>query len=217
MNQVLVVGLTGGLATGKTTIAKIFHLLGAIIIDADKIAREVVKPHSYSWQKIKDYFGTQILNPDMTINRKILADLVFNHEPYRMKLNEITHPEIISQIKQEIKKAQRLSLKDQRSIVIIDAPLLIEAKMSSLVEQIIVVTAKETTQIKRVMKRDHLSKDTAKNRIAAQMPLSEKVKLADFVINTDCSKTELKEKVKIVWEELIKKGEHLGSVGEGKD
>jgi len=203
MSQVLVVGLTGGLATGKTTIAKIFHSLGAIIIDADKIAREVVKPHSDIWQKITDYFGTKILNPDMTINRKALADLVFSHESYRTKLNEITHPEIISRIKQEIENAPRLSLNAQHSIVIIDAPLLIEAKMISMVKKIIVVTAKETTQIKRVMKRDNLSKDAAKNRIAAQIPLSQKVKLADFVINTDCSRTELRKKVKIVWEELL--------------
>lgn len=201
----LVVGLTGGLATGKTTIAKIFHTLGTMIIDADKIAREIVKPHSSSWQMIKDYFGTNILNDDLTINRKLLAELIFSQEVHRNKLDEITHPNIINQIKQEIKKAKHSALNAHNLIVIIDAPLLIEAKMLSMVDKIIVVTAKESTQIKRVMKRDGLSKEVAKIRIAAQMPLSQKIKLADFVIDTDCSMIELREKVNLIWEELIKK------------
>lgn len=195
MSDVLVVGLTGGVATGKTTIAEIFKSLGAVIIDADKIAREIVKPNSSTWQKIKDYFGTKILNDDLSINRNLLGELIFSNEIHRNKLNKITHPEIIHKIKQEIKNAQH-------QIVIIDAPLLIETNMLSMVDKLIVVTASEETQIKRVMKRDNLSKESAKSRIDSQMPLSVKVKLADFVINTDCPKIELEEKVKVVWESL---------------
>lgn len=199
MNDVLIVGLTGGLATGKTTIAKIFNTLGAVIIDADKIAREVVEPYSPAWEKIKEYFGTKILNDDLTINRKLLADLIFNNETHRRKLNEITHPIIIQRIKEEIEKIRK---NGKGKIIIIDAPLLIEAGMISMVDKIIVVTAEETTQIKRVMQRDNLSKYAAKKRISAQMPLSEKVKLADFVINTDCHKTELEKEVKKIWDKL---------------
>ncbi len=195
MSNVLVVGLTGGLATGKTTIAELFESLGAVIIDADKIAREIVKPNSSTWQKIKDYFGTKILNDDLSINRNLLGELIFSNEIHRKKLNEITHSEIIHKIKQEIEDAHC-------SIVIIVAPLLIEANMISMVDKLIVVTASEETQTKRVMERDNLSKDDAKNRIDSQMPLSEKVKLADFVIDTDCPKTELEEKVKEIWESL---------------
>ncbi|MEW6094950.1 MAG: dephospho-CoA kinase [bacterium] len=199
MSDVLVVGLTGGLATGKTTIAEIFNTLGAIIIDADKVAREIVKPNSSTWQELTEYFGTKILNDDLTINRKLLSDLVFSNETYRIKLNEITHPTIIQRIKEEIEK---LRSSGKAKIVIIDAPLLIEAKMASMVDRLIVVTASEITQIKRVMKRDNLSPDAAKNKINSQMPLSEKVKLADFVIDTDCQKTELKEKVIKIWDKL---------------
>lgn len=201
--DMLVVGLTGGLATGKTTVAKIFHTLGATIIDADRIAREIVKPHSPTWQKIKDYFGTKILNDNLTIKRKVLAELIFKQEVYRTKLNEITHPPIIQRIKEDLEKVRICG-----KIVIINAPLLLEANMISMVDKIIVVRAKESTQIKRLMKRDALSKEAAKNRIAAQMPLSEKVKLADFVVETDCSRTELRKKVKIIWEELVKKANH---------
>ncbi len=200
----LVVGLTGGLATGKTTVVKIFKTLGAKIIDADKLAREVVKPNSLVWQRLIDYFGKEILNDDLTINRKVLAELIFDNEAQRKKLNEIMHPEIIRKIEQKINTERSLG----SAIIIIDAPLLIEANMVSMVDKLIVVTASEGTQIKRAMKRDNISENMAKKRICAQMPLKEKVKLADFVINTDCSKKELKEKVKDFYHEIKKRRKH---------
>ncbi|MEW6619166.1 MAG: dephospho-CoA kinase [bacterium] len=199
MNKNLIVGLTGGFATGKTTVTKIFQSLGAVIIDADKIAREVVAPNSPVWQNLKEYFGAKILNKDLTLNRTRLADLAFNNETYLRKLNEITHPPIIQKIKEEIERIQNTT---PNKIIIINAPLLIEANMVSLVNKIIVVTASEATQIKRGMKRDNLEIDGAKKRIFAQLPLSEKVRLTDFVIDTDCSKKRVAEKVKMVWEEL---------------
>jgi len=202
MSDVLVVGLTGGLATGKTTVAEIFNTLGAIIIDADKVAREIATPYSPAWQEIKQYFGTKILNDDLSINRKLLAKLIFSDESCRKKLNEITHPKIIDKIKQEIRNIKNSVSKTSHSIIIINAPLLIEAKMISMVDKLIVVTASEVTQIKRVMERDNLSKEEAKNRIDSQLPLSEKVKLADFVIDTDCPKAKLKEKVKEIWDKI---------------
>ena len=191
MKKILVVGLTGGLATGKTTVAKIFKTLGATIIDADKIAKEMVKPNSLVWQKVIDYFGKEILNDDLTINRKILAGLIFNNELQRKKLNEIMHPAIIHEIEQKIS----IHRSSPASIIIIDAPLLIEANMVSMVDKLIVVMASEETQIKRVIRRDDLSEEMAKKRICTQILLKEKVKLADFVIDTDCSKKELKQRV----------------------
>lgn len=199
MGDILIVGLTGGLASGKTTVAKIFKTLGATIIDADKLAREVVKPNSLVWQRVIDYFGTEILNEDSTINRGLLGELIFDNEFQRKKLNEIMHPEIIRKIGQKIDSQRSLP----GSIVIIDAPLLIEANMVSMVDRLIVVTVSELTQIKRVILRDNLSADMAKKRICAQIPLTEKVKLADFVIDTDCPKTELTERVTRVWNELV--------------
>lgn len=203
MGNLLVIGLTGGLATGKTTVAKIFKSFGAIIIDADKIAKEIVKPNFPAWQELKEYFGPKILNDDLSINRKLLAKLIFSNEAHLKKLNEIMHPKIIHKIKQQIKNAQNSSL--NRLIIIIDAPLLIEANMLSMIDKLIVVTASETTQIRRLMARNNLSKDEAKKRIYSQIPLFEKVKLADFVIDTDCSKIELKKKVKEVLKEINRK------------
>ncbi|MFH1562979.1 MAG: dephospho-CoA kinase [Nitrospirota bacterium] len=200
MDDILVVGLTGGPASGKTTVARIFKSLGAIIIDADKIAKQIVKPKSLIWQKIVDCFGTKILNEDSTINRGLLGELIFDNEVYRKKLNEIMHPEIIHKIEQRVNTLRSLASAGC-SIIIIDAPLLIEANMVSMVDKLIVVTASLVTQIKRMMERDNLSEDMAKKRIYAQMPLEEKVKLADIVIDTDCPKKEISEKVTKVWNE----------------
>lgn len=204
MRDILVVGLTGGLASGKTTVARTFKTLGAtVVIDADKIARQIVQPKSLIWQKIVDCFGTKILNKDFTINRRLLGERIFDDAVARNRLNEIMHPEIIQRIEQKI-NTQRSLVSAPCPIIIIDAPLLIEANMVPMVDKLIVVTAPQATQIKRVIRRDNISEDMAKKRICAQMPLEEKVKSADFVIDTDCSKTEITERVTRVWNELVK-------------
>lgn len=194
-NSNLIVGLTGGIATGKSTVANIFKTLGAIIIDADIIARKVVQPATSVWQAIVDSFGQEILNADLSINRERLADLVFNKSFLRQKLNEITHPEIRDRIEKEIS-----TFTPSEKIIIIDAPLLIEAQMTCLVDKLFVVYVSDQIQIERLMKRNNLNEQEAKNRIHAQIPFEERLKLADIVIDNNGTIEELREKIKQIWE-----------------
>jgi len=176
----LLVGLTGGIATGKSLVSEILRGLGAYIIDADKIAREVVEPQKPAWLEIVEFFGKDIINKDRTINRKRLGEIVFNDPLKKRKLEEIVHPRVIEEENRMLK--EYLKIKPD-GIVIIDAALLIEAGSHKRVDKLIVVYADKETQTKRLMERDGLSRTDAEKRIASQMPLDEKVKMADFVID----------------------------------
>lgn len=176
----LLVGLTGGIATGKSLVSEILRGLGAYIIDADKIAREVVEPERPAWLEIVEFFGKDIINKDKTINRKRLGEIVFNDPVKKRKLEEIVHPRVIEEENRMVK--EYLKIKPD-GIVIIDAALLIEAGSHKRVDKLIVVYADKETQTKRLMERDGLSRPDAEKRIASQMPLDKKVKMADFVID----------------------------------
>jgi len=193
-----IVGLTGGIATGKTTAANIFNGLGAAVIDIDRIAREAVKPGSKPYQEIVAAFGREVLNPEGDVNRDRLARLIFTSKTLREKLNRITHPAIIKEMK---RRAGLLS--SSRLLVIVDVPLLFEVNMVSFFDKIIVVTCREEAQIKRLRKRDSLSAEEARQRMASQLPLSAKAKRADFLINNDGDFEEIEEQVKKIWEKLI--------------
>lgn len=175
----LVVGLTGGMASGKSVASKILKELGVPIIDADLIAREMVRPNEAGYREIVDHFGKGILNPDQTINRRRLAKIIFSDSGERERLNSILHPRIVEEIKKRIEDFKERG----ERMVIVDAALLIEAGQLSLVDKLIVVTVSPKIQIKRLAQREHLTEREAKERIATQMPLSEKVKLADYVID----------------------------------
>ncbi len=176
----LLVGLTGGIATGKSLVSEILRGLGAYIIDADKIAREVVEPERPAWLEIVEFFGKDIINKDKTINRKRLGEIVFNNPVKKRKLEEIVHPRVIEEENRMVK--EYLKIKPD-GIVIIDAALLIEAGSHKRVDKLIVVYSDKETQTKRLMERDGLSRPDAEKRIASQMPLDKKVKMADFVID----------------------------------
>jgi len=176
----LLVGLTGGIATGKSLVSEILRGLGTYIIDADKIAREVVEPQKPAWLEIVEFFGKDIINKDRTINRKRLGEIVFNDPLKKRKLEEIVHPRVIEEENRMLK--EYLKIKPD-GIVIIDAALLIEAGSHKRVDKLIVVYADKETQTKRLMERDGLSRTDAEKRIASQMPLDEKVKMSDFVID----------------------------------
>ncbi len=176
----LLIGLTGGIATGKSLVSEILRGLGAYIIDADKIAREVVEPERPAWLEIVEFFGKDIINKDKTINRKRLGEIVFNDPVKKRKLEEIVHPRVIEEENRMVK--EYLKIKPD-GIVIIDAALLIEAGSHKRVDKLIVVYADKETQTKRLMERDGLSRLDAEKRIASQMPLDKKVKMADFVID----------------------------------
>ena len=176
----LLVGLTGGIATGKSLVSEILRGLGAYIIDADKIAREVVEPQKPAWLEIVEFFGKDIINKDRTINRKRLGEIVFNDPLKKRKLEEIVHPRVIEEENRMLK--EYLKIKPD-GIVIIDAALLIEAGSHKRVDKLIVVYADKETQTKRLMERDGLSRPDAEKKIASQLPLDKKVKMADFVID----------------------------------
>lgn len=193
----LTIGLTGGIATGKSTVSTIFKENNIPVIDADIEARLVVEKGSEGYQLIVETFGEDILLPDGEINRTKLGAIVFSDEKKRQKLNEITHPRIRQQI---LEKKKQAILNNER-LVVLDIPLLLEGKLQSIVDKVVVVSTDASVQLERLMKRNGYSKEEALQRIHAQMPLEEKEKLADVVIFNNGTEEELKASV----EALIQK------------
>jgi len=201
-HMALIVGLTGGIVVGKSTVASMFKDLGAKIIDADKLGHSVILPYSPAWGKIIRLFKKDILRNDLTIDREKLGKIVFTNQTLLKKLNEITHPEIIKLIKKEINLAKNKT-HSQEKILIIDAALIYEAKIDRLMDKIIVVYINEDEQVKRLVKRDNLSKEEALQRIKSQMPMKEKVKIADYVIDNSGSLDKTKKQVEKIWQSLV--------------
>ena len=202
----LVIGLTGGIVSGKSTVAEMFQLLGATIIDADRIGHEVILPYKPAWHKLIKTFGKSILQKDMKIDRKKLGYIVFNNKRLLEKLNEATHPEIEKILKNKIKvfrEGNHLSNK----IILIDAPLIYEAGIENLMDKIILVNLKEEEQIKRLTKRNGLNREESLKRIKSQIPNKEKAKKADYIINNNLSFENTKKQVEKVWQELIRLNE----------
>lgn len=196
----LLIGLTGGIACGKSTVAKIFKDLGAKVIDADLIAKEIVKPGNIAYNEIVSYFGEDILQENKEIDRKKLGDLVFNNEEKRKVLNSITHPKIAKIISDNILKF----LEENEKIIFIEAALLIEEKKTDFFNKLIVVISSEEKQIERLIKRDNLTYEEAIARIRSQMPLSEKIKKADYVIDNSGDFEQTKKITEEVWYKLNK-------------
>jgi len=178
-----IVGLTGGIATGKSTVAAVLRELGVTVIDADVVAREVVEPDRPAWQDIVAYFGPAILRPDRTIDRRQLGRLIFDDPEKRAALNRITHPRVIERMREL--QADAVRQQGATGLVVLDVPLLFEAGMTGMVDEVWVVTARPETQLQRLMERDGLSVAEARQRIAAQMPLAQKAAQADRVIEND--------------------------------
>ena len=194
----MLIGLTGGIASGKSLAAEELKRLGAYLIDADEIAREVVKPGLPAYLDIVKEFGKGILNADKTIDRKALGKVVFSNPEIRKRLEQITHPRILDEINKNVKTVKG---KNPDAIIVVDAALLIEAGLHKKMDKVIVVYADEKTQIERMMKRDNFTMDEAKNRISAQIPLQEKRKYADFVIENveGKNKEKIKDEVKAIF------------------
>ena len=195
----LVVGLTGGIASGKTVVAKILRNLGAVVIDADEVGREAVLPHTECWKKLVAFFGRDIVKKDLTINRKKLADIIFNNPQQRLKLNRLTHPVIIKLIDDKLKIIKK---NNPKGIVVISAALLVETGLHEKYDRVIVVTARKETQLKRLMKRDSITRKEALARINAQMPLGEKLKIADFKVTNEDDLGKTRQEVVRVFEAL---------------
>lgn len=198
----LIIGLTGGIVSGKSTVARMFKDLGAKIVDADKLGHQVILPQGAAWKRIIKTFGKDILQKDQTINREKLGKIVFANQDLLKKLNKITHPEIIKLIKKEISLAKDNS-KEEKKILIIDAALIYETKIDRLMDKIIVVYLDEEEQLKRLIKRNNLSEKEALQKIKSQIPLKEKIEIADYAIDNSNSLDKTREQVEKIWENLI--------------
>lgn len=195
----MIIGLTGGFSSGKTTIAKMFKEKKALIIDADKLAHEAASPKTKVWKKIIFHFGPTILQPNGRINRKKLGAIVFKNKKALNWLSGIIHPVVISKIKILIKKYKKLF---PRPIIVIDAPLLLEAGLKALVDKLIVVNCSLNKQISRARLKTSLNQDEILRRINSQLPLAKKVKLADFVIDNNESLAKTKKQVEKIYQEV---------------
>lgn len=174
----MIIGLTGSIATGKSTVATMLKNKGYAIVDADEIARQVVEPGSPVLSEIKEVFGQELLKADGSLDRERLGHRIFNNEEERQKLNAIMHPAVR---KEMLRQKDEWLLNGART-VIMDIPLLFESKLQSFVEKVLVVSVAPSIQRTRLMERNHLTEEEADARIRSQMPVVEKEDLADAVI-----------------------------------
>lgn len=188
----ILVGLTGGVATGKSTVAKMFKQCGAIIIDADELARRVVEPGKPAWRDIVKLFGKTVLNPDRSLDRQALGSIVFHSRTKLQQLERIIHPRVASE---QQRLVRRIAKEKPRAVVIYEVPLLFEAGVDKRVDKIIVVTADRNIQIARLKKRNGLSRAEAIRRISSQMPLAKKIQRADHILDGTLTRPSLRRQV----------------------
>lgn len=191
--------MTGGIASGKSTVARLLERLGARVIDADQLAREAVRPGEPAYEEIIREFGSAILAQDGTINRKALGAIVFADPEARRRLERITHPAIGRLAEEYLADCREAGVE----VVFYMAPLLIEAGVTSRVEEIWVVYADSETQVQRVTARDSVSRGEAVQRLAAQMPMDEKVRFGRVVIYNTGTLEQLEKRVSEIWEREI--------------
>lgn len=197
--RMILVGLTGGLATGKSTVARLFQDCGAHVIHADDLAHQAVQPGKPAWKDIVRTFGTGVLHADRSLNRDALAKIVFRDPAKLRRLNAIVHPRVA---REQARLAKDIATKHPLAVIIYDVPLLFEAGVDKRVDKIIVVTADRDTQIKRLLSRNGLTRTEALRRIRAQMPLSRKIPLADEVLDGTRSRAKLRRDVGRIYRAL---------------
>ena len=195
-NEKIIIGVTGGIASGKKTVGRILSNQGARVISADEIYTELIKINKPLYKTIISKFSSKILDEEKNIDRKKLGNIVFSN-PAKLKiLNNITHPEIIKSVKHEIKNSSK-------KVIVLLAPLLFESFSTSLVDTIWVINLNKKNQINRLSKRDGLNSKDAQLRIDSQMPLEKKVKMANIVIDNNCEFAETKKHVINAWQKII--------------
>lgn len=196
----IVAGLTGGIASGKSTVAALFRELGCAVIDADQVAREIVRPFEPAWREIAARFGKEILLPDQELDRKKLAEIIFNDNAAKTALDAITHPTILA----EMQRKTAVIGKKTNNVVIWDVPLLFEAGFVQYVDVSILVYTPVAMQLERLVQRDGISREAALKRINVQMPLQQKRELATIIIDNSGKLAEVKQEVSLVYLELLK-------------
>ncbi|MBV7506069.1 dephospho-CoA kinase [Bacillus sp. sid0103] len=187
----LVIGLTGGIASGKSTVSNFFKELNITVVDADIEARQAVMKGESAYFKIIAEFGEEVLIADGEIDRQKLGSIIFHHEEKRQLLNNIVHPEVRKRMSAQVEKAKQ----NGEEVVVLDIPLLFESKLTYMVDKTLLVFVDNETQLKRLIARNNLSVEDAEARIHSQMPLSEKIRLADAVINNNGSIADTKEQL----------------------
>jgi len=197
----LLLAVTGGVASGKSTVAQMLERLGAPLIDFDALSRVVVEPGKPAWRGIVAYFGEQILFDDKTLNRKKLAQIVFRDPEKRKKLESLVHPKILEEF---IRLVKEYTTKDPSVIIQAIVPLLFEVKLQSLFHKVLLVYVSEQVQIERLIKRDGISREMAINILKSQLPIEEKKTLADFIVDNSGSLEETRRQVEEIWEKLKK-------------
>ena len=200
VRKALVVGLTGGVATGKTTVAGMFQDLGARVISADEVVHRMLERGSDLWRQVRQEFGEEVLTPDGNIDRVRLGDLVFRDKGKRTTLEAIIHPPVIEYLQREAECFRESG----QGVLILEIPLLIEAGALHLVDKVLVVTAEQESQISRLEKRYGIGREEAILRISSQLPLAEKVRHADWVVSTEGTLDSTKKQVERVWYEAQK-------------
>jgi dephospho-CoA kinase len=208
---VKVIGLTGGIGSGKSTVSQFLEGLGAVIIDVDKVWHEALKPNTEIWRKVMAAFGTKIVKPNGEIDRKKLGKIVFGNPEALARLNNIMHPWMYGTVKAQLEEYRRQRVK----VVVLELPLLIEVplsmradepSLSDEVDEVWVTVAPESVVLKRLKDKSGLSEQESLARIRSQLSSEERTKHADVVIDTDCDLDELKAKVRELWQRRLTPG-----------
>jgi len=194
----VVIGVTGNIGSGKSTVCQILARLGARVIDADRLAHEAYKPHSQTWQELVDIFGKDIVKPDEEIDRQKLGQIVFSDHNALAQLNQIVHPRTYRLAQERIADGRRRGVK----VVVVEATLLIEAGWRNLVDRVWLVVAPEAAIVQRVKEQQGLGESQTLARLKSQMPAEEKAKYADAVIYNDGSLNRLESRVTELWNAL---------------
>lgn len=196
----LVVGLTGNIGSGKSSVARFLKEMGARVIDTDQVARDVVAPGTPALNQIVKHFGTGVLNADGTLDRPKMAQIVFNDPEALKRLNSIVHPAIRAEI---LKDIADYKTKRDAPLLVIEAPLLIETGMNKIVDQVWLVIVDAKTQIQRVMKRDNATAEQVTRRLVAQMPQEDKLPYAHRVIDNSGTPGETLQQLQQIWSDTI--------------
>ncbi|RJG21557.1 dephospho-CoA kinase [Paenibacillus thiaminolyticus] len=190
------IGLTGGIASGKSTVSLLLVERGALLVDADRIAREIVLPGSPALDQIADRFGADMLLPDGSLDRKRLGNVVFSDDVKRKALEEITHPAIRQEMMTQMR---RLEEEHPQSLVVVDVPLLYESGLTDRFEEIVVVYVPQAIQLERLMRRDGLTEAEASERLLSQWDIEKKRERADYVIDNSKGMEETRQQVEQFW------------------
>ena len=188
-NKPYIIGITGGIGTGKSQVSRYLTSLGYTVIDADQVAREVVEPGEVAWMKVLDRFGESVLNPDKTLNRRKLGEIIFGDDALRLELNDILHPLIRMRINAYIEQYH------SESVIFIDVPLLFETESRERYDEVVLIYAPDEVALSRILDRDRLSTELLTKKIASQLSIEIKRQLADAVIYNIGTLDELKEEV----------------------